>query len=90
MTQLESDIERRLVELIKEHGGRCLKLKLASGRGFPDRTILLPGGRIIFVELKKPGGVVSRHQRDWHGVLRLLGFKVYVIDSIEDAEHYLG
>ena len=49
MTQLERDIERALVGMIKRHDGLCLKWVCPGWAGVPDRIVLLPGGRVLFV-----------------------------------------
>lgn len=54
--------------------GLCLKLKWLGGVGFPDRVILLPGGRVIFVELKRPDGRKGPLQPWWANTLTRLGF----------------
>ena len=59
----ESAIERELLTRIKAAGGVAEKVTVLGARGFFDRLVLLPGGRVIFVEVKKPsGGRVSAHQ----------------------------
>ncbi|WP_106494147.1 VRR-NUC domain-containing protein, partial [Escherichia coli] len=50
-------------------------------RSIPDRIVLLPGGRIIFVECKSPGKPPRPDQLREHGRLRALGFTVVVLDS---------
>lgn len=47
---------------VKEAGGLCYKFVSPGNPGVPDRLILLPGGRILFVELKTPGGKLSNIQ----------------------------
>jgi hypothetical protein len=47
----------------------------------PDRIVLLPGGHIGFVEVKAPGERPRPQQLARHGLLRGLGFKVYVLDD---------
>jgi hypothetical protein len=49
----------------------------------PDRLILLPDGKFAFAELKAPGESPRPLQKARHRLLRSLGFRVYVIDSIE-------
>lgn len=51
----EKDVERRLVEAVKARGGLCWKFTSPSTAGVPDRVVILPGGRIGFVEVKSPG-----------------------------------
>lgn len=49
----------------------------------PDRMMLLPGGKIGFVEVKAPGENPRPLQMARHRLLRRLGFKVYVLDGVE-------
>lgn len=85
MTQLERDIERALVGMVKSHGGMAMKWVCPGWAGVPDRIVLLPGGKIIFVELKRPkGGEVRKLQEWWHTKLRSLGFTVWVIKNRSD------
>lgn len=51
----ESTVERYLVRRVKELGGLAIKLSPAGMTGLPDRLILLPGARVIFAEVKRPG-----------------------------------
>ena len=80
---LEKEIERGLVASIKALGGLCLKFVTPGFTGVPDRIILLPGGRVAFVELKQPGKHERPRQRFVQKLLRKLGFKVYsTVDSV--------
>ena len=80
---LESKIERFLGSEMEKMGGKSIKLNSQGLNGFPDRTCLLPGGRIFFVELKAPGKKPRKLQKAVGRMLERLGFKVYVIDSKE-------
>ena len=51
--------------------------------GMPDRLVLLPGGRLGFVEVKAPRKKPRAIQTVRHEQLRQLGFKVYVLDNKE-------
>lgn len=85
MTQLEKEIEAQLVRLVKKHDGLCLKWVCPGWSGVPDRIILLPGGRVIFAELKRPkGGRLSKLQVWWHQKLKSLGFRCIVVWSATD------
>lgn len=87
MTPLEKDIEKSLGRMIGRHGGMCLKWVCPGWAGVPDRIILLPGGVIMFVELKRPkGGVVSPQQKWWADKLTRLGFRHLFIFSHEDVK----
>ena len=54
--------------------------------GVPDRIVFLPGGRIMFVELKRPGQVPTALQSRIHGMLTKLGADVRVVDSLEGVD----
>lgn len=80
MTPLEKDIEKKLIRMVESHGGLCLKWVCPGWTGVPDRIILLPGGRVIFAELKRPkGGRLSELQRWWHTKLQYLGFLAWIV-----------
>ncbi len=77
----EKQIEQKLVKATKNMGGIAPKFVSPSFDGMPDRIVLLPGGHIGFVEVKAPGEKPRPLQLSRHGLLRRLGFKVYVLDN---------
>ena len=86
MTEVVADmrekvIEHALVMATRSEGGIALKFTSPGFVGMPDRLILLPGGRIGFVEFKAPGRKPRPLQLARHRLLRRLGFNVYVIDD---------
>lgn len=86
MTPLEKDIERALGRMVGKHGGRCLKWVCPGWLGVPDRLCLLPGGRIYFVEVKRPeGGRVGLMQGKWRQWLVELGFVHLWVTTHEDV-----
>ena len=82
----EADVEQALRKAVTKAGGICLKFFSASQAGYPDRIVLLPRGRQIWVELKAPGRKPRPLQVKAHERLRELGQDVRVIDNIEDAK----
>ena len=79
----EKTIEQHLVKAVKNSGGIVPKLVSPGFDGMPDRLVLLPAGKIGFVEVKAPGKEPRPLQVARHGLLRRLGFKVYVLDDPE-------
>jgi len=77
----EKQIEQKLVRAVKNMGGIAPKLVSPGFDGMPDRIVLLPSGHIGFVEVKAPGEKPRPLQLARHGLLRRLGFRVYVLDS---------
>lgn len=77
----EKQIEQKLVSKVKAAGGIAPKFVSPGYDGMPDRLLLFPGGRIAFAEVKAPGEKPRPLQIARHGLLRRLGFKVYVLDD---------
>lgn len=86
----ENKVEKHLVDEIEALGGRCLKWVCPGHSGVPDRVVLLPHGRIYFIELKRPkGGKVSALQKKWQEWLRTLGFEAYVLWTREEVNEFI-
>lgn len=80
MNKLEKEIEQKLRKTVAKHGGHCLKWVCPGWSGVPDRIILLPGGRVRFVETKRPkGGQLSELQKWWAKKLIDLGFNYWTV-----------
>jgi len=79
----EREIEKKLVIEVKKRGGICPKFVSPGYDGMPDRIVLLPNGKIGFVEVKRPGEDARLLQKVRHRILRKLGFMVFVLDEKE-------
>ena len=79
----EKLIEQNLVQTVRRMGGLAPKFTSPGWAGVPDRLVLLPGGRLAFVEVKAPGQRPRPVQVRRKGQLEALGFRVYVIDRPE-------
>lgn len=84
LNKLESEIESALIDPVRKLGGLCLKFVTPGFTGVPDRILLLPGGRVVFVETKQPGKKERRRQEFVQNQFRALGFTVY--SSVDSKE----
>lgn len=85
----EKEIEHKLVVEVKKLNGMCLKFTSPGVVGVPDRLCLLHQGKVAFVEVKSPGETLRKIQIKRKKQLESLGFKVYVLDSIEKVEEVI-
>lgn len=84
--RIEARVEKALVEAARKLGGVAIKVAPVSFVGLPDRLILLPGGRALFVEVKSPGQRPTPRQLWWLDRLQRLGFVADWIDSVEQVD----
>ncbi|RGY92892.1 VRR-NUC domain-containing protein [Hungatella hathewayi] len=94
---LEKDIEKILVNEVKKLGGRAYKWVSPGNDGVPDRIVILPGLRPIFVELKTETGRLSAIQNVQIDRLRKMKQNVKILygesqvrDFLEDCEFRLS
>jgi len=85
----ESTLENRFRKAVKDRGGIAWKFVSPGESGVPDRIVLLPNGRHVFVELKKPGEKPTPLQLWQHDRLRRWGHAVHVIDSTAGIEAFV-
>ena len=78
----ESEIENILVTEIRKAGGRTYKWVSPGNSGVPDRIVLLPAGKIIFVELKTDSGKLSAQQKIQINRIQSLGQDARVVKGI--------
>ena len=79
----EKTVEAKLVAAVKAMGGLAPKFISPGYDGMPDRLVLLPNGKIAFVELKAPGKKMRPLQVRRKNQIEALGFSVYCIDNPE-------
>lgn len=84
----EDTVEEYLRKRVEALRGKALKMMGLTG--WPDRLVLLPGGVVVFVELKRPKGgkfePMQPHVLRW---LKNAGFNVYVIRTKEQVDAML-
>lgn len=85
----EKTIEQKLVKAVKEKGGAAFKFVSPGNDGVPDRLVLLPGGRIAFIELKAPGKKMRPLQIRRKKQLEGLGFRVCCVDDPGEIERII-
>lgn len=85
----ESPMERKAREAVERIGGKMPKWVSPGNRGVPDRLVILPGGRTIYVEMKAPGKPLEPLQRKWRKTLLSLGHQHYKIDCEADIEQFI-
>lgn len=85
----EKDIEQYLVKQAKAAGGKAYKWTSPGNAGVPDRIVMLPGGRVAFVELKAPGGKSTALQLNQQRFIASRGLPVTVVDSKEAVDQLI-
>lgn len=84
----EKEIEKILVEEVKRLGGRAYKWVSPGNDGVPDRIVILPDTKPIFVELKTDAGKLSALQKVQIDRLRKLGQWVEVVKGIDGVSQF--
>ena len=87
----EREIEQYLVSQVEQAlHGKCIKMSPQGQAGWPDRLILLPGGKAAFAELKCAGGSLSQIQKERIKELRAMGFEAWILWSRDDVDFYIN
>lgn len=86
--ELEASLEAYFRKVVRQQlNGYTMKLVPAE-KGAPDRLVLLPGGRVILLELKAVGGALAPAQRYWHDRASDLGTHVPVLVGREQVDQW--
>lgn len=86
----ESELEAKFKKLVCQAGGKAYKFLSPGNDGVPDRLVVLPGGRIGFVELKQQGKKPGKLQQFRMKELEAMGCFTAVVDSEESALTVIG
>lgn len=91
MRKSESEIEAHLVKSVKSKNGLCMKWTSPGNAGVPDRIVIVPGGKVYFVELKAEGKKenLSPLQRNFMNKLKNLNCDIRVIASFQEVEDFV-
>ena len=84
---IESGIEKSVVQYAKRWALLCVKLD--SVKGIPDRMLILPGGRVAFIEFKTPEGRLSPHQQAWRDRLQGFDQRYHVVRSSQEGREII-
>lgn len=85
----EKEIEKYLVDIVAGMGGKAIKFVSPGWTGAPDRVVILPGGKVGFLELKAPGEKPRKEQDYRIRQLRELGCVAGSADSREGVNWFL-
>jgi len=86
---LEKRIERKFIKEAKRRKLTFYKARTPSRRSAPDRIGLIKGGVTVFIEFKKPGEVLRPAQSYCVRTLDELGFRTYLVSSLEEIDEVL-
>ena len=85
----EKTIEKKLVDGVKNLGGKAYKFVSPGNVGVPDRIVVWPNGKIDFVELKTEAGVLSKVQKLQIRALEARRCEVRVLYGAAAVKEYL-
>lgn len=85
----ESAIEARLVKLVRARGGLCYKFTSPGNPGVPDRIVITPDGRTIYIELKTEVGRLAKIQQWQHEQLRKRGADVRTLKGLDQVKAFV-
>ncbi len=86
---LEKQIERKFKQKVEALGALAWKFTSPGRAGVPDRIVILPGGRVVFAEMKAPGQKLRPLQVATVAMIKRLGCHAWVIDSYEKIDEFI-
>lgn len=85
----ESSIEARLVRMVRDRGGLCYKFVSPGNPGVPDRIVITPAGRTVYVELKTEVGRLAAIQKWQHDEMRKRGADVRTLKGLDQVKAFV-
>lgn len=85
----ENRIEQRLIAGVKAAFPTGQVHKYEVRKGEPDRLLLLPGPRTVFVEVKRPGEKPRADQYRALKRLRRLGYEAYWFSTNAEVDDFI-
>lgn len=85
----ESSIETRLVRMVRDRGGLCFKFVSPGNPGVPDRIVITPAGRTVYVELKTEIGRLAAIQKWQHEEMRKRGADVRTLKGLDQVKAFV-
>lgn len=84
--ELEAPIEKAVVKWAKQHRWLTLKINVQGTKGWPDHFFFGKPKLLVMMEFKRPGRTkVDKLQAYVHGLLRTVGWPVYVVNNVEEG-----
>lgn len=87
---LEKEVEKFLVREVKKIGGVSFKFISPGNAGVPDRIVILPTGKVVFVELKTDKGKLTKLQEVQIKKISNLGADARVLRGIEGVREFIN
>lgn len=85
----ESSIEAKLVRMVRAKGGLCYKFVSPGNPGVPDRIVITPAGRTIYVELKTEVGRLAAVQKWQQEEMRKRGVEVCTLKGLDQVRAFI-
>lgn len=81
----ENDVKRQIKDYLSIKGYFHFHIfqGLGSYKGIVDR-IAVKNGRVLFIEVKKPGGTLSDEQKEFRTNMKKAGGEYHVVRSLEE------
>lgn len=75
--------------MVRDRGGLCYKFVSPGNPGVPDRIVITPGGRTIYVELKTEVGRLANIQKWQLEEMRKRGAEIRVLRGMDQVKEFV-